>query len=121
MTRIAIMISALRQHLAARDFRKNARRLLTPLLVVAMVFYFTFHVLSGEHGLYALFKEERKLARATAELETLTAKRKELEHRARLLDSRSLDLDLLDEEARHTLGLAGANEIVIPVETSKDE
>lgn len=92
--------------------RRQFRRYAFPLFFVAAFFYFLFHSFSGDRGLYALVKEQRKLKVVEAELEQVTAKRNELEHRVKLLNPSSLDYDLLDEQARHVLGMAGENEVI---------
>lgn len=83
-----------------------------PLAYAAVVFYLVFHAISGDRGIYALFKERRNLEVIQAELDKVTAQRVVMEHRARLLNSSSLDLDLLDEQARDVLGYAGQDEVI---------
>lgn len=89
------------------------RRLAGPLLLAAAIFYLCFHALSGERGLYALFRESHRLEQLKAERETLAKQRAEMEHKVRLLSSSSLDLDLLEEQARLTLGLTGKDEVMV--------
>jgi cell division protein FtsB len=89
------------------------KRAVGPLICVLVLFYLGFHAVSGERGVFALFKENRRLAMLQSDLSELTAKREALEHKVKLLSSNSLDLDLLDEQARLVLGMAGKNEIVI--------
>lgn len=86
------------------------------LLLFAALFYLAFHALNGERGLYAYLKQSRNLEVTKAELGALQAQRKDLETRVRLLREESLDLDMLDEQARHILGTAKGNEIVLFVE-----
>jgi cell division protein FtsB len=88
------------------------KRVIAPLLGVLVLFYLCFHAVSGERGVVALFKENSKLARLKTELEKVTAERNVLDAKMRGLSSNSLDLDLLDEQARLVLGLAGKNEVV---------
>jgi len=94
---------------------KLREKLLGPLLLAVGIFYLTFHALSGERGIYALLKEDRKLEVLQTELTTTVAKRKYLEHRVSLMSAGSLDLDLLDEQSRTILGVAGENEMVVPL------
>jgi cell division protein FtsB len=89
--------------------------LLGPLVLAVAIFYFSFHALSGERGLYALLKEDRKLELLKGELDDVTAKRKDLEHRVRLMSDGSLDLDLLDEQSRILLNDAAEDEVVVPI------
>ena len=88
------------------------RRHFAPLVFAFFVFYLLFHTFSGERGLYALFKEKRKLELVTSELAQVSAERAALEHRVRLMNSNSLDTDLLDEQARNVLGVAGSDEVI---------
>ncbi len=88
------------------------RRVAAPLLGVLVLFYLCFHAISGERGVVALFTENRKLAQLKIELAKVTAERESLDAKVRGLSSNSLDLDLLDEQARLVLGMAGKNEVV---------
>lgn len=92
-----------------KPFSKRAAR---PLAGVLVLFYLAFHAISGERGVVAMFKETRKLELIKAELEKTVAEREALDTKVRALSSDSLDLDLLDEQARRVLGLAGKNEVV---------
>ncbi len=98
---------------AARHYRShNLHKSLTLLLVL---FYLGFHALSGERGLYAWFKESRRLEALKAELADIQAERAELDGRVRALSSNSLDLDMLDEQARKVLGYAAPDEVVVNI------
>lgn len=109
------MIRADRRFAPRKLHEKLAGQLAGPLLLAVGIFYLSFHALSGERGIYALLKEERKLDVINGELADVTAKRKELEHRVRLLSDGSLDLDLLDQQTRILLNEAGEDEVVIPL------
>jgi cell division protein FtsB len=95
------------------ESQKLYEKLVGPLLIAVGIFYLTFHALSGERGIYALLKEERKLAVLQTELTAINAQSSALEHHTRLLSSGSLDLDLLDEQSRSLLGVTGKDEMVI--------
>jgi len=92
--------------------RPFLKRLLGPGVVVFIMFYLIFHAISGERGLFALFTETRRLDELKIELADVRAKREALETKAHRLSDTSLDLDLLDEQARQVLGMAGKNEVV---------
>ena len=94
---------------------KILRKLAFPMLVVFLSFYLIFHVLSGERGIYAMLKEERKLASLKKELQEVSKERKDTEARVRLMSSGSLDKDMLDEQARLVLDAASENEVIIPL------
>lgn len=53
------------------------------------------------------------------ELAKAIAKREALDKKVKLLSNASLDLDMLDEQARSVLGIAGKNEVVIFLEDLK--
>ncbi len=93
--------------------RFSIKRASGPLFCVLALFYLGFHAVSGERGLLALFKESHKLETLKTELAEVTLKREALDKKVRLLSNQSLDLDLLDEQARTVLGMAGKNEVVI--------
>ena len=93
--------------------RAPAKRLAGPLLLVLIMFYLGFHAVSGERGVFALFKETRRLDALQSELTEVKRKHEALEHKVRLLSDNSLDLDMLDEQARRVMGVAGKDEVVI--------
>lgn len=97
---------------------KLAARLIGPLMLAIGIFYLTFHTLSGERGIYALLKEERRLEALKLELAEVTQERAALEHRVNLMSNESLDRDLLDEESRRVLGVGEENELIIPREAA---
>ena len=92
-----------------------------PLLLAFGVVYLVFHLFSGERGLYALLKENRKLEILRAELKDVQTKNEEMDHRVKAMSNGSLSLDMLDEQVRRVLGYAPHNEVVIPVKGHADE
>lgn len=92
--------------------RPFSKRAIGPLFCVLVLFYLGFHAVSGERGVFAFFTESQRLAMLKAELAEVTAKRMALEKKVHGLSDNSLDLDLLDEQARNVLGMAGKNEVV---------
>ncbi len=89
------------------------RKILKLLLPAAAVFYLGYHALSGEQGLYALVVELHHRDILRADLVTVTVERETLERKVTMLRSRSLDPDLLDEQARRLLGVAQPEELVV--------
>ena len=77
------------------------------------MFYFAFHAFHGERGVFALLQNQHQLAEAERELAETKAERITLEKRVKGLRTHSLDLDLLDEQARNMLGLAKGNEMLL--------
>jgi len=110
MSRIAIVVADLKLPVL--------RRAVAPLFCVLALFYLAFHAVSGERGFFAYLKESRRLEVLKADLSNVVTKRESLEKKVKLLSSNSLDLDLLDEQARLVLGLAGKDEVVIFLQDS---
>lgn len=94
---------------------KMPEKLFGPLALALGVFYIVFHVVSGEHGLYALLKEERTLSILQSQLSDVEAQRKDLEHKVQMMSDTSLNRDMLDEQARRILDDAAPGEVVIPL------
>ncbi len=92
--------------------RPFVKRVTGPLFLVFALFYLCFHAVSGERGLFAWFSENRKLETLKAELAEVAARRQALDRKVKGLSDNSLDLDLLDEQARRELGMAGKGETV---------
>ncbi|MCC5963464.1 MAG: septum formation initiator family protein [Rhodobacteraceae bacterium] len=80
-------------------------------LVLAL--YFTFSAVQGAYGLFNRVQIEAELADLRTERDLLASQLDEHQSRTRRLSDDFLDLDLLDERARHVLGLARPDEIVI--------
>lgn len=97
-----------------------SRRAAGPVLCLLIMFYLGFHAVSGERGVFALFKETRRYEQLSAELADIRAKHAALEKKVKMMSSNSLDLDMLDEQARTTLGLAGKDEVVLFVDPKQD-
>ena len=88
-------------------------RFVKPMLLLTLVFYFVFHLLSGERGMLALLKQQNRLESVQSELKLVAGQKDELSRRVKLLSSNSLDLDMLDEQARKQLGYTAPDEVVI--------
>jgi len=69
-------------------------------------------MISGSRGILAFFKLNSQLSSLHAELDNYRAERLTIEHKVNLLKSDSLDLDLVEEQAKRVLGYAKAKEEV---------
>lgn len=85
----------------------------TALLFSGIIFYFCYHMISGGRGILAYFKLNSQMLALESELETTRAERLTIEHKSNLLKSNSLDLDLLEEQAKRVLGYAKPKEILV--------
>ncbi len=89
--------------------------LLTFILLLLLA-YFSYHVISGDRGLLALRELSKKVEDSQKKLDTANSEKMELEHKVSLLKDNSLDLDMLEEQARRLLGYIGKDEKVYPIE-----
>jgi len=92
--------------------RPFIKRVTGPLFFAFALFYLSFHALSGERSLLSLFTEWHRLEAIKAELASVKAQRETMEHKVRALSINSLDLDMLDEQVKRELGMAGRGEVV---------
>ncbi len=94
-------------------FVSRLRLVFAPLMAVALIAYFSYHLVNGDRGLLAY----RDLRQAIEKAETIKAdtarERAVLERRVSLLRSDSLDLDMVEERARIILDLAEPGDVVI--------
>ena len=89
-------------------------RLSWPFLVLLVAYgYLGFHSFGGSLGVLKLADYSDQSENLNEEITRLNIRRKALELRASQLRARSLDLDRLGEEARRTLNVSGANDVVI--------
>ncbi|HAH09095.1 MAG TPA: septum formation inhibitor [Alphaproteobacteria bacterium] len=84
------------------------------VLCAALIAYFGFYGLYGSHGMVRWVNLSDELALARAELRTIEGERMALERRVNQMKDASLDPDLLDEQARLTLGLSQQHELILP-------
>lgn len=82
-------------------------------ICVGIVAYFICHGIMGERGFIALSQVEYQISDAKADLQKIRIEREKLEARTRLLRPDGLDLDMLDERARATLGYTKPNDYVV--------
>jgi cell division protein FtsB len=93
--------------------RRRTRFIVGPLLGLALIGYFGYHLVEGDRGLVAWMQLSQQIRDANATLGELRGERQALERRVSLLRPEHLDRDLLDERARATLNYTAPNEIVI--------
>ena len=96
---------------------RELRRRLVPALIPAFgacaIAYFGYHAMEGERGLQAYYRLNDAIAETKQTLAETTAERRRLERRVTLLRADGLDMDMLDEQARSSLGVARTDEIII--------
>ena len=85
-----------------------------PTAVLAfLIFFFTFHALTGERGLLLTHQRHEALAEKQRQLKDLQAERAFLEVKARYLRDDNLSLDLLEERAHEELGFVAPGDYVL--------
>lgn len=95
------------------ELRGRLRHAAIPLLCACGVAYFGYHAVQGDNGLVTYFRVGQQNTVLAAERDRQVDARVALEHRVAALRSSSLDLDLLDERARNSLGVAHPRDRVI--------
>lgn len=97
--------------------RRRVRAVFFPLLLYCVSGtvggYFVWHALNGERGLKTKDEYEHKISVLEEDLGYLRAEHAQWAHKIDLMRGQAIDRDLLDEEARHLLGLSHKNELVI--------
>lgn len=83
-------------------------------LTFGVFVYFSFHLLHGERGYFALQGARFRLAQAQERYENIKIERERLQHRVVLLRPQSLDSDMLDERVRAVLGYSHPDELIVP-------
>jgi cell division protein FtsB len=86
-----------------------------PAVATLVIANFAGYAIGGPNGLLALGDYRHELARKSAELGQVNARRAEIAHRVALLDQRHADPDMADELVRRDLGLARPDEVIIPL------
>lgn len=85
-----------------------------PALVLCLTAVMVYSAIASDTGYRSLAQLEREARAKAAELDGLQARRQALEKKADLLNSKSLDPDLLDERIRTILGYSREGDVVVP-------
>ena len=97
----------------SHSLRRRIRRVSVSFLGISATFYFVFHVFHGDRGLIAWVQLRQQALELEATAEKISAKRRYLENKIRLLHPQSLDPDMLDERARLMLNFGHPDELII--------
>lgn len=81
--------------------------------------YFGIQLMQGERGVYAYVRETHRQELLEQELAQVKQQREIMELQVQGLRPDSLDLDLLDEQARRMLGMMAPEEKVIMLDSAK--
>ncbi|WP_456388435.1 FtsB family cell division protein [Profundibacter sp.] len=81
--------------------------------VFTLGLYFAFAAIQGDYGLFRRVQIDAEAVVLREDLAEISQNVAWMENKTHRLADEYLDLDLLDEQARHVLGLLRADEIVI--------
>ncbi len=87
----------------------------------ALIIYFIFFTLFGSKGLVQYFYLKKEIYQQNLEKKALLNEIKQKQNDVQSMKPESLDLDLLEEEARKNLGYSKKNEIIIFQEQQKND
>ena len=82
---------------------KIIKKIWGPLTAIFLSIYFGYHIFQGERGVISWFQLSKKVKINEEQLSALTTEKETLEQRVKLLRPDSIDLDMLDEQARRLL------------------
>ncbi len=100
-----------------RDPEKSLFSIVLWLLIVG---YFTYHLVQGDRGILAMWRLQSQLRYSENQFLTLQTQRKDMEKHVQLLHPSHVDQDMLDEQARSTLGYAAPNEVMVLLPKNSD-
>jgi cell division protein FtsB len=100
--------------------QRNTGRLIVPTLCAAVLAYFGFHAYHGEYGIYSKYRMQARAVALQAQLDTVKARRVELERRVQLLHDGTLEKDMLDEQARRALNVSHPDEVIVMLPRAAD-
>lgn len=97
--------------------RRRVRTILNTIalytIAVLLIGYFGINAYTGDHGLRAKQDLDAQITQLTDELAALRAERANWERRVALLQSQSIDADMLDERARALLNYTDPRELML--------
>lgn len=96
-----------------RELSRRFNEFFWPFLGAVILIYFSYHLIQGDHGLLAWKSLTKKLESDTTILEETEKTRKDLERDVRLLNPKTLDLDMLDERVRTMLNYHQQDDMLV--------
>jgi cell division protein FtsB len=91
----------------------SKRLFISYFTTLTAILYFLIFTIFNEKGLTEFFALKNQIANKANTKQELSAKMQAKKNLVEGMNLNSLDLDLLDEQARKVLGYAGKNEVVI--------
>ncbi len=79
-------------------------------LIVGLFCYFGYHILQGEYGVLNLFRLMKNKSELEKEISELELEKSRMSKKVGMLNSKSVDKDLLDEQVKRNLGYLNQGE-----------
>ena len=96
-------------------FNLSKQNLILGVIGIVILSYVSYHLINGNRGITAYNQLQKDLSTNREILQELLSEKVALEHKIKLLDNKSMDLDLLEEYARKNLSLSNSKEqIIVP-------
>jgi cell division protein FtsB len=93
---------------------RNGRYAVLFAVILALIGYFSYHAVNGDHGLHRRTALAAQVQELEAELAALKNQREQIEHDVALVTKRArTEPDLLDEQARSLLNFVRPGEIIV--------
>lgn len=87
---------------------------LFPVLCVLIIAYFSYHSVWGNRGFFRLIEIRKQIAEAKVLADKTAEEKKNLQYKTNALkQSKSIDPDILEEEALRVLGQTSSDNLVI--------
>jgi cell division protein FtsB len=102
-----------------RAIRNRIRAIAPPVIFLAITYYFGWNAVHGRSGLEAQHVQQQQLDQAIVRNKAVDAERIAWQTKISDLNGRSIQPDMLDEQARQVLNLANPQDMVIDLAPEK--
>ncbi|WP_395462983.1 septum formation initiator family protein [Wolbachia endosymbiont of Cantharis cryptica] len=93
--------------------QKKLLYLSAALFISSLTLYFSISTITGKRGLLALMNLTKEIEYNKLLLKNISFEKEKLSNKVFGLYEKSLDLDLLDEQAKNALGYVSPNELMV--------
>jgi cell division protein FtsB len=104
-----------------KKYNINKLLFVSYFIAFAIIFYFIIITIFGQKGLVQYFALKKQIENKEIIKEELSEKLNVKKGMVEGMNTNSLDIDLLDEQARKNLGYVGKNEVVIYQDNDKNK
>lgn len=93
-------------------FFSETKQVWLPFLFLSLFFYFTYHIFQGERGVLSWFRLHKIVEEKKIILHQLETEKEKLNYLVSLLSPNTLDLDMLEQQARAVLNFSHEDEVI---------